>query len=426
MMDFSLIFENMLNTLIYLAVIMLFFNLLLVRKQRNIYAYFLFFTVCFVLTYLLFIFDWFSVLRTVVMIVGSLVFFFKGTFVNKVMASALLVQLAVILDFIHAILLMATMPVLKYDAMNGSALPDIYLELVVVMVLIVFNLLRREKTTLIQYFDKKYILIWLLITLNFVLFISVVTSLEFSSQMKGIIAAILVLTSGINIYFCYFLEKTQRIFEENLVITKQVEFQENKLKQNQAYLEKNNRLMHDIKRHYLEIEHALSENQLNYVKEYMKGVYQQYFDSSGTRFTGNQVVDSMFFSLKDQCEKEGIELDYTIHIDKQIGLDEKDLAVLLGSLFDRAVKEARQSSHDRRIKINMLTKNHHVVLMIEHPKEVKLGLPTETVSQWEHSQIINRIIEKNSGMYEVTNKSNRESAKIVLPIRQEEKWKSEN
>ena len=252
-------------------------------------------------------------------------------------------------------------------------------------------------------------------------FISVVTSLEFSSQMKGIIAAILVLTSGINIYFCYFLEKTQRIFEENLVITKQVEFQENKLKQNQAYLEKNNRLMHDIKRHYLEIEHALSENQLNYVKEYMKGVYQQYFDSSGTRFTGNQVVDSMFFSLKDQCEKEGIELDYTIHIDKQIALDEKDLAVLLGSLFDRAVKEAKQSSHDRLIKINMLTKNHHVVLTIEHPKEVKLGLPTETVSLWEHSQIINRIIEKNSGMYEVTNESSRESAKIVLPIRQEEK-----
>ncbi|WP_438780882.1 GHKL domain-containing protein [Enterococcus sp. DIV0187] len=307
--------------------------------------------------------------------------------------------------------------VLDYSYFPNNPLPDIYIEIVTIIVLIALNFYRRGKQPLIQYFDKKYILIWILITLNFFLLASVLTSLEFSNQMKGLISAILFLTSGINIYFAYYLEKTRKIFEENLVISKQVEFQENKLAQNKAYLEKNNRLMHDIKKHYLEIEHALSENQMNYVKEYMKGVYQQYFDREHTSFTGNQVVDSMFFSLQEQCQKEDIQLTCDIHIDKKITLAEKDLAVLLGSLFDRAIKAANQTSQERTIKVTMKTEKHHLILAVEYPKEPVTVLPKGTVEQWEDTQIIHRIVEKYSGMYETTERQGTNGISVLLPLK---------
>jgi hypothetical protein len=42
---------------------------------------------------------------------------------------------------------------------------------------------------------------------------------------------------------------------------------------------------------------------------------------------------------------------HVFHIDKKITLAEKDLAVLLGSLFDRAIKAANQTSQERTIKV---------------------------------------------------------------------------
>ncbi|MGM0111162.1 hypothetical protein IGI52_001480 [Enterococcus sp. DIV0187] len=413
----SIVFQHMLNTFIYLSVILLLFNLLLVRKQKKIYSYFLLFGVCFVATYITYIYDWFSIVRTMIMFFGALLFFYKGTIPNKILSVMLLLQLMVFLDFLHGMILMMKASVLDYSYFPNNPLPDIYIEIVTIIVLIALNFYRRGKQPLIQYFDKKYILIWILITLNFFLLASVLTSLEFSNQMKGLISAILFLTSGINIYFAYYLEKTRKIFEENLVISKQVEFQENKLAQNKAYLEKNNRLMHDIKKHYLEIEHALSENQMNYVKEYMKGVYQQYFDREHTSFTGNQVVDSMFFSLQEQCQKEDIQLTCDIHIDKKITLAEKDLAVLLGSLFDRAIKAANQTSQERTIKVTMKTEKHHLILAVEYPKEPVTVLPKGTVEQWEDTQIIHRIVEKYSGMYETTERQGTNGISVLLPLK---------
>jgi len=413
----GIVFQHMLNTFIYLSVILLLFNLLLVRKQRKIYSYFLLFRVCFVATYLTYaLYEWFSIVRTMIMFFGALLFFYKGTIPNKILSGMLLLQLMVFLDFLHGMIIMMKMSVLDYSYLPSDPLPDSYIEIVTIIVLIALNFYRQGKQPLIQYFDKKYILIWILITLNFFLLASVITSLEFSNQMKGLISAILTLTSGINIYFAYYLEKTRKIFEENLVISKQVEFQENKLAQNKAYLEKNNRLMHDIKKHYLEIEHALSENQMDYVKEYMKGVYQQYFDREYTSFTGNQVVDSMFFSLQEQCQKEDIQLTCDIHIDKKITLAEKDLAVLLGSLFDRAIKAANQTSQERTIKVTMKTEKHHLILAVEYPKEPVTVLPKGTVEQWEDTQIIHRIVEKYTGMYE----AKEEHIKVILPLENEQ------
>lgn len=385
----------------------LLFNLLLYRKKyRGIVAYSLIFLVGIGVAYLSLRNNWPPVFKTVI-ILGGLLTFFNGTVPKKIMAVVFQMQLGMLLDFFHGIWLSVASP--DMDAT--------IIEILTLTILGTLNFIRRDKAPLIEYFDKKYILVWILFTLNFLLCGSVVTSLQFSIHMKILITVILILTSGINIYFCYYLEKTRKIFEENLIISKQVEFQENKLEQNKAYLEKNNRLMHDIKRHYLEIEHALSENQMDYVKEYMKGVYQQYFKNVAAGFTGNQIVDSMLFSLKDQCEKEGIDLEYEITIDKKITLHEQDLAVLLGSLFDRAMKTV---NHQGKIMVLVKTEAQHLLIKVDYsgePLSQNVGLTKKMVDQWEETQSIYRIVEKYHGMYETKEEQAENGVKVILPLR---------
>lgn len=395
----------------------LLFNLLLVRKNKSIFVYLILFSLNVGFTHFSYVYNLLPAFKTAV-IMASVMYLFKGTIPNRILAVAFLFQLGVILDFLHGFVVFINLPVNYHVMPNGQGS---FIEILIQLILISLNYLRRGKEPLINYFDKKYVLVWLLITLNAFLSFSIISSLEFSSQMKGLISTILILTSGINLYFCYYLEKTRKIFEENIVISRQAEFQESKLEQNKAYLEKNNRLMHDIKRHYLEIEQALSENQLDYVKEYMKGVYQQYFDNSGTGFTGNQVVDSMFFSLKEQCQKEKIELDYSISITKRIELDEKDLAVILGGLFDKAVKMASQTEQEPLIKAEMRTDQHHLVITVQHPKELKTVGTKGMIQQWEESQMIHRIVEKYHGMYEIVEEPELSGTKIILPISQKNK-----
>jgi len=183
--------------------------------------------------------------------------------------------------------------------------------------------------------------------------------------------------------------------------------------------------MHDIKKHYLEIEHALSENQLDYVKEYMQGVYKQYFAMTESSFTGNQVIDSMFYSLQEQCKKAGIQLNHSIMISHQISLRDKDLAALLGSLFDNAVVKATRSKEDCVIKVTMYTKKHHLIIAVENIKisseEQLLPNTEETknpVNDWQETQLIHRIVEKYNGLYESKKEHGIEYVKIILPLKQ--------
>lgn len=408
-MDLLMEFLELLsNSFIYMTTVFLLFNLLLVRKNKNVASYLILFLICSLITYIIDYRVEFSYIRTIIIIVSALIFFYKGTLSKKIMATLLLIQIATFIEFIHFIAIMLESP-------------DIYrhlIDITFLVILLLVNHIRREKKKLMQYFDKKYGLVWLLISMNFFLFMSVMSSFEFSYQMKWIISGILIITSVINIYFCYYLEKTQKVFEEKLLITRQIEFQENKLAQNKAYLEKNNRLMHDIKKHYLEIENALTDNQLEYVKDYMKGVYQQYFANDGHGFTGNSVIDSTFYSLNDQCKKEGINLDYSITIDHQIDVNENDLAILLGSLFDNAINRAKVSA-EKLIHVELRTKKNRVVLVIGNSRKEHLlpntGLSKETLNHWQEEQLINRIIEKYSGVCEV----NGNTMKIMLSTSEE-------
>jgi len=397
-----------------LVIIFLVFNLFLNMKKRSILSYILVIVLSTGVAYFTMINDWFSVFKTFFYFYVSLTLF-KGTIPNKIITVVLICQLGMVLDFANGF----------FAGVRSSGGSATIIEVFAIILLIVLNWYRRGKSPLIQYFNKMYTLVWLLVTLNVILISAIVTSIEFSEQMKGILSAIIVLASGIDIYFCYYLEKTQKLFEENLIIQKQIEFQENKLEQNKSYLEKNNRLMHDIKKHYLEIEHALSENQLEYVKEYMQGIYKQYFATTEPRFTGNQVIDSMFYSLQEQCQKTGIQLNHSIMIDHQIFFKDKDLAALLGSLFDNAVDKANSSKEDRVIKVTMYTKKHRLIIVVEIVTiyaEEQLVPDSEVtknpVNDWQKIQLIHRIVEKYNGLYESKKEQGIESGKIILPLNQ--------
>lgn len=385
-----------------LVVTFLLVNLLLLRKKKSILYYISIFTLCIGVTYISTLHNWVPIFRTTTIIFGVFSFF-KGTIPMKIMTGVLLV-----------------VPVgLVFDILNEVAEDHVILyEMVLVLFLIVLTILRRSKEPLMQYFDKRYVLVWFLVILNSLLFTISVKSPGFPNSMKIAILVILIFSSGVNIYFCYHLSKNCKVFEETLVNNKRVEFQENRLEQEKAYLDKNNRLMHDIKEQYLEIEHAIKENQIEYVREYMKNIYQRYFESVDVALTGNQTIDSMFFSLNEQCQKKEIELHYDIDINRRIYIEDKDLAVLLGSLFDRAVKEVSLLKQNRSINIRLQTNKNHLMIFVENTqkKSETLYLGKKIIDQWQEKQIINRLVDKYHGVINTSEEHGTISTKIVLSL----------
>jgi hypothetical protein len=183
-----------------LVVIFLLFNLILNSKRKKFSLYVVFFIISIVSAYLTLINNWPPIVKTVIFLCGSLSFY-KGTVPNKIMATVSIIQLGIILDFINHFFMG------EYAPEGTGSIVEIFM----LGLLIVFNIFRREKEPLVQYFTKTYLLIWLQVSLNFILVASVTTNMDFSGQAKVLISTILILTSGISIYFCYYLEKTKKI-----------------------------------------------------------------------------------------------------------------------------------------------------------------------------------------------------------------------
>lgn len=159
MPDFILVFLEVANMSL---IMFLLFNLLLVRKKISIFVYLMLFSLNIGFTYFSYAYNLLPAFKTAIILV-SVMSLFKGTIPNRILAIALLIQLGVIFDFLHGFVVFINLPVNAYMMPNGLRSP---IEILIQLILISLNYLRRGKKPLINYFDKKYVLVWLLITLN--------------------------------------------------------------------------------------------------------------------------------------------------------------------------------------------------------------------------------------------------------------------
>lgn len=396
------VFVALVSTINQVVTLVLFYNLFLLPKRRAGYSYAAFIIFSFVCS-LIHVYSESIPLLTTLLIIFAILYFFQGTKLLKVFVPALYLQVAIIADFGNALISMEIGEIGLFGTTD-----------ILIIVLLILNIQRRGKPRLIQQVGVKHLLLWLLTLTNFVGLALIYFSESLPDNLKIVFATLITLSTMLAYYFSFYLEKNYRIREENMLTTKQMEFQKDKLEQMSSYLQASRKIIHDTKKNYRAISSALDNDDTEQAKLCLKEAKENLTFPELLGFTGNDLVDSMLYSLYNMCQEEEIQLSHQLVIKQRIQIDEVLLASLLGNLFDRTISTVKQNKV-KKIDLTIKTSAQFLLIELNYPEEKrlidKLDIPSD-----EKLAVILQVVEKISGVYETDWSEGEHQIRVMLPL----------
>lgn len=191
--------------------------------------------------------------------------------------------------------------------------------------------------------EKRQIIITLII-INFICF--------------GVILKFILLTNKKN--------KLNSILKTNLdILSKQIKYQKdcwNEDLKNQSEIKM---LWHDMKNHINVID-ALYENGDYYeFKNYINSLDYEILKAQRKVITKNKVLDAIFRRKKELCKKSNIKIDFNIHINERLPIEEIDICVIYGNLIDNAIEACNRINDESNKYIIVNSKSTKYYLYIE-------------------------------------------------------------
>lgn len=206
------------------------------------------------------------------------------------------------------------------------------------------------------------------------------------------------------------------------------------MEQKESYLREMNILMdsqkrvrgiyHDIKNHILVMRSYLAKNDYGNLGEYLERLQQETRQSVPQVYTGQPTVDSIL-NYKISAAKD-VSVKVETCIPEKIGIDDYDITVILGNLFDNAIEACSKLDRDKRnIKCSIKMIKNQVFITMENPYLGKIlwsnGNPlTQKVDKANHGiglQNVKRVVEKYNGILETTGENNIFTVKTMLYLR---------
>lgn len=400
----SEIFVAVVSTVNQLLTLALFYNLFLVPRRRAGYSYVVFLVFSFIGS-LIHVYTESIPLLTTVLLIFITLYFFQGTKLLKIFVPALYLQVGLIVDFFNSLISMEIGEVGLFGPSD-----------ILIIALLLLNIWRRKKPRLVQQVGVKHLMLWLLTLTNFVGLALIYFSGNFPNNLKMVFATLIMASTLLAYYFSFYLEKTYKIREENMLTTKQMEFQKDKLEQMSSYLQASRKIIHDTKKNYRAISSALDNGETEQAKLCLKEASENLTFPDLLGFTGNDLVDSMLYSLYNKCQQEEIQLNHQIVIKQRIQIDETLLASLLGNLFDRTISIVKQNKV-QKIDLAIKTSAQFLLIELNYPEEKrlinKLDIPSD-----ERLAAIMQMVEKISGVYEADWSEGECQIRVMLPLQE--------
>lgn len=167
-----------------------------------------------------------------------------------------------------------------------------------------------------------------------------------------------------------FKEAQSKLLEESYVTTK-------KLYDNNKYL------YQDMNRHLDHMSDLIERGCLKEAKEYINEISKPISKLSRTAWTGDNIIDALINSKKNQMSEQKIAFDCNVEFPKNTNISGEDMCVILGNLLDNAIEASEHVNDTRRIRLTMRRMNQFLII-----------------------QIMNRCIEKEiSGLFPKTSKA---------------------
>lgn len=169
---------------------------------------------------------------------------------------------------------------------------------------------------------------------------------------------------------------------------------------------KSRELWHDLNNHILSMR-SLAENKLHDELEiYINSLSEKIASNAFPIKSGNIVLDALIADKYQRARKAEIYLEFE-SIDYRNAINDEDLCVIIGNLFDNAIEENLRSidKNERYIKLYISSKDDMLIIRLKNPLyhelSIKSGLPSTIKPDASHHGMglknVRRICDKYNG-----------------------------
>lgn len=169
-------------------------------------------------------------------------------------------------------------------------------------------------------------------------------------------------------------------------------------------------LKHDIKNRLIELHYLLEKGDMEAIQEHIRLYDKELMRIDESKYSDNPIVDSVLRTKLGIAKAEGVRINTSIRIPKQMQLEHGDIGVLYGNILDNAIEACRKVEEDRRfISIENKFTAGKLILIVENSKtgEKNESLTTTKKDNYSHGRgihSIRKVVDKYSGTITFTDK----------------------
>lgn len=169
-------------------------------------------------------------------------------------------------------------------------------------------------------------------------------------------------------------------------------------------------LKHDMKNKLIGLHYLLEQGDMQGLSEQLNGYCRELEKIDENSYSDNPIVDSVLRTKLGVAKSEGVRIDTSIRIPKQMQLEHGDIGVLYGDLLDNAIEACRKLEPEKRfIRIENKFTSGKMLLIMENSKtgEKNESLRTTKKDNYSHGRGIHsvrKVVEKYSGTITFTDK----------------------
>jgi hypothetical protein len=270
--------------------------------------------------------------------------------------------------------------------------------------------------------------IWLIITINLVLFIVEIIILydpdwlgsNLNLFITGMMCAIFTV-SILTMVLIYKLSKITQEEIENQLKLQQIEM-ENKLNKDMTNVVDNLRsLRHDMNNHIGILKGLVHSKQFDDLEKYLEEMTTDIDSANDFIFVENKALSVLLNSKITKAKHLNIDFQSYISV-KEIKISDKDMCALLGNIIDNAIEATEKVMDDRYVQLIIKEKDNHCIIQCENtftekPIEVNgkfLSSKKDSILHGIGTATVKSIVEKYHGSIDFIC-DNTFSVEVILP-----------
>lgn len=292
-----------------------------------------------------------------------------------------------------------------------------------IIVLLIISFWKRQ----FQQYPKEYNgLLFVTPFITLLILLSAPMSQDNAVQYRFFFESLCALLSILNICNYILIQRTFRYTQyqlENIQLSKQIQYQEEKYHQISAAYQNCRRIVHDVDKQYNALQEHLNHKSYQDLEAFLSSARTDLKASTTKYNTGNLVIDSFLTNYDILARSHNISFESILNVDAaNVPLNNYELSIVLGNLLDNSLQACQQQAATRRyIHVHIVTTGQkHFIINIRNTKTPVILLDTRPaypdLSHGYGLENVKRIVESKYGTIGWEDNDDTFIVKLMVPI----------